>query len=205
MKKSIIPLAFALGLCVPAGAQIQALKGLASMAIPNSGLEEIRGEVVALTADVTKDVETLTAVNAGFPFLSDSIDVMKRRASAAGITLDVQMGTLPQLSADGYTMTVFDEEKYNKLGKVKKMAYLSKVHKALRGEHERYSALIREAGGKTKEVLDFFGQTDRQIRSAELKRGGARGTVPALDAGKRVAIEQMKNKFMAYDSRILVP
>ena len=60
MRKNIV-LAVLLFFSVPAVAQIQALKGLASLAIPDAGLEEIHGEVVALTSDVGKDVEILNA------------------------------------------------------------------------------------------------------------------------------------------------
>lgn len=100
MRKNIV-LSVLLFFSVPAVAQIQALKGLASLAIPDAGLEEIHGEVVALTSDVGKDVEILNAINAGYPFLPDSIEAIKRRAAACGITIDVRIGTEPPLSYSG--------------------------------------------------------------------------------------------------------
>lgn len=200
MRKNIV-LAVLLFFSVPAVAQIQALKGLASLAIPDAGLEEIHGEVVALTSDVGKDVEILNAINAGYPFLPDSIEAIKRRAAACGITIDVRIGTEPPLSYSGYTMTAFDEEKYNKLSKVKKLAYLSKVHKALRDEHARYSSVINIAVNKIEEILAFLEDTDRQVKAAEKKKGGAQAAFYGLDDAGRMAIKHMKKEVAGVKGR----
>lgn len=196
MKRNLIITAMMLGASLSAGAQIQALKTVASLAIPNAGLEEIRGEVQDLTESVSKDVEALQIITAGYPLLSDSIEVMKKRAAGCGITLDVNVGTNPPLSSDGYPMTVFDDGKYQSLGKAKKMVYLSKVHKALRKEHEEYSEVINIADRKIVEILNFLEQTNHQVTSAELKQGGRKTNVPGLDAEARQAINRVKENVL---------
>lgn len=195
MKRNLAAATLVLGLTLPAGAQIQAVKAIASLAIPESGLEEIHREVEALTADVTNDVKALDLITAGYPLLVDSIGVMKERAARCGITLQVSIGTSPSLSSAGYPMTVFDEEKYQKSGKVNKMAYLAKVHKALRDEHARYSSQISVADNKIGEILDFLENTDRQVRAAELRLGGSKAGVKGLDDAARVTIRRLSTEY----------
>ena len=192
-KITTIFVAMALSLCCAEQvcAQISP-KTLVSMAIPNAGLEEIRGEVYELTKTVNSDIVALQLMAEAYPLLQDSVGLMVGRAANNGITIDVSLGTTPPLPEGGFSVTTLDEEKYASLGKVKKMAYLVKVHKALRNEHAGYAPMIEQADRKAIEIFGFLDETERQVRAAELKRGGAGAVSGGLDAAARETIRRFR-------------
>lgn len=174
-------------------AQLSTAKKLVSMAIPNSGLEEIHGEVVELCKVVRSDVEALNIMSKGCPLLEDSVVVLTKRAAACGITLDVQLGTMPSLPDTAVVKTQFSEDEYQKLSKIKKTSYLFKTHKALRAEHEDYSVTIDRADTKLKEIFGFLDETSVNIRQQELRTGRTNPVVEWMDAADRQAIELLRN------------
>lgn len=176
-----------------AEAQLSTARKLVSMAIPNSGLEEIHGEVVELCKVVRSDVEALNIMSKGFPLLKDSVGVLTKRAAACGITLDVQLGTMPSLPDTAVVKTQFSEEEYQKLSKIKKTSYLFKTHKALRAEHEDYSVTIDRADAKLKEIFGFLDETSVNIRQQELRTGRDNPAVEWMDVAGRQTIELLRN------------
>lgn len=176
-----------------AEAQLSTARKLVSMAIPNSGLEEIHGEVVELCKVVRSDVEALNIMSKGCPLLEDSVGVLTKRAAACGITLDVQLGTMPSLPDTAVVKTQFSEEEYQKLSKIKKTSYLFKTHKALRAEHEDYSVMIDRADVKLKEIFGFLDETSVNIRQQELRTGRTDSAIEWMDVAGRQAIELLRN------------
>ena len=176
-----------------AEAQLSTARKLVSMAIPNSGLEEIHGEVVELCKVVRSDVEALNIMSKGCPLLEDSVGVLTKRAAACGITLDVQLGTMPSLPDTAVVKTQFSEEEYQKLSKIKKTSHLFKTHKALRAEHDGYAVMIDRADVKLKEIFGFLDETSVNIRQQELRTGRTDSAIEWMDVAGRQAIELLRN------------
>lgn len=176
-----------------AEAQLSTAKKLVSMAIPNSGLEEIHGEVLELCKVVRSDVEALNIMSKGCPLLADSVGILTKRAAACGITLDVQLGTMPSLPDTAVVKTQFSEEEYQKLSKIKKTSYLFKTHKALRAEHEDYSVAIDRADAKLKEIFGFLDETSVNIRHQELRTGSTNPDIEWMNAADRLTVELLRD------------
>ena len=174
-------------------AQLSTAKKLVSMAIPNSGLEEIHGEVLELCEVVRSDVEALDIMSKGLPLLEDSVGVLTKRAAACGITLDVQLGTMPSLPDTAAVRTQFNEEKYQKLSQIKKPSYLFKSHAALRAEQEDYSFTISRVDAKLKEIFGFLDETSVNIRQQELRTGSTNPAVNWMNAADRHTVELLRN------------